>query len=325
MNVFWGMRLMKQRKVSAAGFSIIELAMVILVGGIMIAAAGSMLISYLRALSVTTTQNRMQEIDNAIVHYVSINNSLPCAAALTDAQDSQTFGRQITDLPTNYIPPTIGYPGAPPDCNLAIGNANAINGTTGVFSSTGTNGFIVIGAVPVRDLDLPDQDIADAWGDRFVYAVTAAVANPDGYDPTQGSIKVTNNSGVSQASINNALYVIVSYGANRGGAYTISGAQGGVPCPVAPAPGYQNCAFTPAATNNFVKDIVTSDQTGVNAFDNYVIFRGPAGVAGGSTGLVMPSGFVAPFVNVATCPPGWLSYSGSACTPSVNYICCQKF
>ncbi len=299
---------MKQQKILPTGFTLIEVAIVVLVGGLIMAAGATMLNDYLQESRIITTQNRMQDIDNAIIQYLNVNGVLPCAASLTTAQDSAGFGRGITDA----LPPGT-------DCYATAGAGGTFKEPSGrvpVPAGTNTTGFIVIGAVPVRTLNLPDQEIADAWGDRFVYAVTDALTVTDEYDPTQGSISVVDSSGASIATPpGSAQYVIVSLGADRAGAYSIAGIKGGVVCPAALE--QLNCTY-PTAT--FRKTMLIGNQSGANMYDDYVTFHTQTN----STGTV-PSGLIAPFA-LTGCPPGWgAPVAGATCDPPpAPGICCQK-
>lgn len=336
---------MNRRKISISGFSIIEVALVVLVGGILLTTAATTLIDYLQQLKVTTTQNRMQEVNNAIVMYLQQYSALPCAASLTDAQDSTTFGRQINDPPggitnNNYSPSPPG--GVPNNCYASVVpgvgafqatspslpppllayTPDPVDGTTPTPPPPYTSsGFVVIGAVPVRDLNLPDQDIADAWGDRFVYAVsdvlTIIISNTNGssssaYDSSQGSISVIDGTGaeITGRPGGAAQFVLLSLGADRAGAYTIAGAPpsaGSCPAP-GTVPEAQNCNFPTAIFRK------TTQTTG---FDDIVTFY-----AQSNSTDTMPPGIVTSFPILSVCPPGWFAYSGDACT---GQSCCQKF
>jgi len=309
---------MKRRKTLPAGFTLIEVAIALLVGGLVIMAGAIMLTDYIKESRMITTQNRLQEIDSAIIQYLNVNGVLPCVASPTALQDSTTFGRALTD-------PAGG------DCynSAGAGGTFKITGTVPAAITSNVTGHVVMGAVPVRTLGLPDADIADAWGDRFAYAVTDAltVAGPPSlYDPTQGSISVvdSNDEPVAVTGIppvpGTAQYVIISYGPDRAGAHTLSGASSGVKCPLA-APETMNCAVPPSGT--FRKTTLNSNKTS-SIFDDYVIFHTQISLPG-----IVPVGLVTPFASPPAlgCPSGWRAYlpPGTACSPQPGFICCQKF
>jgi len=308
---------MERRRVLSSGFTLLEIAIVLLIGGLMIGAAATMVLNYIREMQMVTTQNRMQEIDNAIVQYLNVNGVLPCPASLTTKQDSSLiFARSITDL---LAPAADCYnsAGAGGTFKTKAGRANA-----GIAPSP--PGAIVMGAVPVRSLGLPEEDFADAWGDRFIYAVTDQLTYKNSYDPTQGAIFVVDSAGVNlTAPAGSAQYVIVSYGANRAGAYTLAGVKSGTLCP-GPAAALEktNCTY---ATATFRQTTLNSNKTGNGMFDDYVTYHTQI-----DSGSIVPAGTIGQFDKATqgpNCPSGWTTYAagGDACTAGADYLCCQKY
>ena len=304
-----------------AGFSLIELAIVLTIVGILVGAAMPMVTGRSQGTKIATTQTRLQDIDNALGRYLSANGALPCVAALNDAVDTPTFGKQVTDISaTGYVVAN--------DCYGAA--ANVINADKGLFFTTSSGaipnplnvankspGKIVMGAVPVRTLNLPDQDMTDAWGSRFVYAVTNTLTVRGGYDSSQGSIYIvdSNNNSITCA----AQYAIVSYGADRAGGYTMSGASSaGCPHGAVETP---NCSLP---TSTFVKTLLNSTLAGATAYDDYVTFHSPQAMPINSSPI--PPGMIAPFaLPPHSCPGGWISYAGAGCTAFTGVSCCQKY
>ena len=288
---------MKKQKILSAGFTLVEVAAVVLIGGLLLEAGVTALNVYLQSSRVSLTQTRIKDIDAAIIQYMNTNGVLPCPAVLNDAQDSATFGRSITD-------------GLATDCatTSGAGTFKTLAATTPpVIIPANPDRNIVIGAVPVRSLNLPDQEIADAWGSRFVYAVTNYLtvygSNPN---PTQGVIDIrdSNNNPLVGSTFNPPLYaqyVVVSYGSDRAGGYTIAGVNG-VACPPVGNHESLNCTL-PTAT--FTNTMQISSQTGVNYFDDYLVYH--TNITSATSSLI-PSGMVSLFTVPASgppCPNGW--------------------
>jgi len=331
---------MKRHKFSAAGFTLVETAMVIVIGGIMMLAALVMFSDYLLTSKQQTTQSRMKDIDNAIVQYLNVNGVLPCVADLKEPPGTAKFGQQINDA--NFYPVSP----APGDCEAAFVNGNANPG--GAFKKLGvvppvtpdrtnTTGFVIEGAVPIRALGLPDAEMSDAWGDRFIYAVTNTLTDagpPSLYGQSQGSITVYDSTAKEVAVLKGratgpAQYVLISLGADRAGAYTTNGGLTGTPCPAVGVTETLNCDYL-APGSAFRKTMLNSNQTGAaNFYDDYVIYHTQVSAAG-----TVPSGFVAPFYLATTailpgtpppafpvatrnalkkfCPAGWKFYNPTA-------------
>lgn len=291
---------MKKR---SAGFSILEAAVVVAIGGIMIAAGTDLLLSYMQQVRINATQARLRAIDEALGQYLISNGSYPCPASLTAPVDTAAYGTQVTN-----------------DCfgaALAAGTFRATSPGPGPLH----NGRIRIGAVPTRTLNLSDQFMNDAWNDRIVYAVTEALASPGNvsatplYDPNKGSIKVVDSGGFDVAMpASTAHYVIISHGQNRVGAYT---AEGALHSACTGALESNNCQHT---AGTFLR----TQLTGTN-YDDYLIFHTTA-VEG-----IVPTGASLPFYNQTLCPAGWIAPTAPqlALLPALGvgtpgYIYCQK-
>jgi prepilin-type N-terminal cleavage/methylation domain-containing protein len=305
-------------KMAEQGFTLVEVAMVVLIGGLMMTAASTLFLNYMKQAKIATTQARMQDIENAIADYLSVNSALPCVASMTEPRDSATgkFGRQLTDAVYGYADCITGANGEGIAKGVWSSTTSASPGRTVAVPPAATaNGQWAIGAVPTRTLNLPDEEMADAWGTRFLYAVSTAQTVPGAYDVTTGVIYVEDG-GANPVAVpaGSALYVLVSHGANRAGGYTLDGKQA-----VACGAGLEamNCGHT----KSFKKTTLSSDQTGANFFDDYVIFHGitTSGISG-----IVPSGMIVPFTGGCPAPPQWATYAGAGCTAGGGVVCCKK-
>lgn len=270
-------RLTKKEKCGNSGFTLIELAIVVIIGGILIGLLGTGLTNFYKTSQQSATQERLDDIRNAIELYLSINGKLPCVASLTDTTDTATFGREI-------------------DTNCTTAPVAA-----GSFQVTGRAGLNVrIGAVPTRSLNLPDDLAFDAWGNRFTYSVTEALATTGTYDPADGAISMVDSTGNSLiVPADTAHYVLISHGNGRIGGYTESGVIVEA-CNTVVLDG-ENCDNTNAIFRN---TLLTSTDTGANEFDDFVTYQGQQ-----SSGIV-PSGAVMAF-NLTVCPSGWTALPGA--------------
>ncbi|MFN7095870.1 MAG: hypothetical protein ACK4M7_10945, partial [Burkholderiales bacterium] len=104
------------------------------------------------------------------------------------------------------------------------------------FTSQYSNYLVLIGAVPSKTLQLPDEFMLDGWGNRIDYAVTAAFAGYQGdYDnPNSGGTSyhirntnmglITIQDAALSVRTNQAVYALISHGANQLGAWRKTGA-----------------------------------------------------------------------------------------------------
>jgi prepilin-type N-terminal cleavage/methylation domain-containing protein len=245
---------------SEKGFTLIEITIVIVIAGILLSLLSSALLSYVKKNRITTTEHRMEKIEEALEQYLTVNRKYPCPASRIVGPDNATFGREVTV-----------------DCNTAAGSG------AGVTAPTVRAGGVRIGAVPTRVLNLPDEFMADAWGNKFTYAVTEDLASsPRGtpltrfFTPDGGQIIVQDSAGneLVQAPSNpnsRAHYVIVSHGPTGEGSYPLQAAN----TPPTPCPGTgldrENCDHDDRV---FRATLVNSDVGGANFFDDYIKYQG---------------------------------------------------
>lgn len=284
---------MKNIQSSKRGFTIIELAIVVLISGIVIGLMSAGLAAYLRQGQLQETQQRIDIIDKAISQYLAINGKLPCPASLEAPVDSPQFGREV-DI----------------DCSATdhVGTFRATGRSTG--SSTGK---IRIGAVPVRSLGLPDLYITDSWARRYVYAVTESQATPGQYRRENGAIAVLdsddNHLTVPDSS---ALYVLASHGADGLGGYNLGGVL------------TRSCASNHLDSENcdndgvFRKTLISGSADNQHHYDDHVFSRT---MTPSDFSIIPPGGIM--LFDLTLCPDGWAPHAGAGSAPG-TLIYCEK-
>lgn len=252
------------------GFTLIEMVIVILIGGILLAFLGASLLAYTKKNRSATTEYRIERIQEALEQYLSVNRRYPCAAARNQDPSHVSFGREAVS-----------------NCS-----ADAAAGTVRV-------GQVRIGSVPARSLNIPDDYMVDGWGRRFTYAVTERLATNLTYTADGGLISVIDaNSNSLVVPNNSAHYVVVSHGVSGEGAFNLSGSR------------YLNCSTTARDRENcddsnviFMSTLVNSDAVIANFFDDYMAYQGTA-----ASNLGIPAGAIVAFDGA--CPsPGWSEYT----------------
>lgn len=241
-----------------SGFTLIEVTLVMLVGGILLSIFGTSLLNLMREAKIRQTEIRINEVNEALTRFASYNNRLPCAA-------NRTLRPEVT-----------GY---------AIEHTSC----TGTQAGTDTNNDGVrIGMVPTRTLGLPDEYGYDAWGTRFIYAVTESLTNVATYDPTSAAIVISSGGGA------NAAYALVSVGPDRKGGYSVDGVISSN-CNSSAGRDIENC--NDDAT--FVNGIQSMGQN-ADYYDDYIRYQSL--VAGEQ--FEIPVGAVVAF-RLNGCPSGW--------------------
>lgn len=184
-------------------FSLIELSVVILV--ISILAAGALSVSTVSLVNAKNkvTKERMEAIYKAIGTFVARNYRLPCPASLTIAKSSANYGTED-------------------------GSGDCATQGDGIYTST-IQSNIVYGMVPVKALGLADDVAEDGFGTKIAYIVNAkfteaeypTATDTDGfsfYEDT-GSDMINIYQLPSTNNISNAVFVLLSHGANKYGGF----------------------------------------------------------------------------------------------------------
>lgn len=232
----------KFTELKSRGFTLIEMAMVMMIVGLLLAGLLPNLSAQMESRRINETRKQLEEIKEALIGFVIINGRLPC----------------------------------PADGLIPTGQLNA-----GKEAKTGTvcaniTANRASGVIPWATLGINETD---AWGRRFTYSIASDFADDLGTNshgtgcapnpaPTQASFALCSTGNLSvgasatnTASITNqAPAVIVSHGANGLGAYM----PNGVKIPISGASSDE--ASNENNNDDFVYHEATSD------FDDQVIW-----------------------------------------------------
>ncbi len=186
------------------GFTLIEMAIVLVVIGLVLS-GGLMAVSpILASTKVTQTNAKLDTIEKALTLYVIQNGCLPCP---TDGSDTtNTEGLAEGDTPATYANGCADTRGG--DCEVTDGTA----------------------VVPWGALGLTRDDVTDAWGGYITYVVddelvensTSMVRTPPSDYPDGDLVVQTAASGAITSA---AAYVLISHGNDRRGAWVQAGTQ----------------------------------------------------------------------------------------------------
>ena len=210
----WSMKRVKPRRyriVRAYGFSLVELSIVLAIISVTLGGALTIATKKTESDKANETEQKLNEIEQALEQYVIDNQRLPCPAdgsKTIDATSANAFG----------------VAGSADDSSCGDANFN-----------DGAN--VYLGVVPVKTLGLSDETMIDGWGRRISYAVDYRFANNnvtnedcDGTTSTvclqytsAGGITVNDASGTARTT--EAVYVLVSHGKNGHGAYPYYGSS----------------------------------------------------------------------------------------------------
>ncbi|TNE32513.1 MAG: type II secretion system protein [Alphaproteobacteria bacterium] len=230
-----------------AGFSLIELAVLMAIVGLIMAGMLQTYRVHSRASEINNTKGRLNELSSAMQIYYFRNRKLPCPAYRGVPQDDTEYGQEACpEFRT-------GFPGfwAVPTCNnglCRVAGQRSIdhNGADNVSATHQNFSAVLVGSVPFKELNtvlnLSRQNVFDGWGRQFTYAVTERLTRPEGdanggYGITLGTIGLGIWSPLAGAEADPAqdIYgtipnppgshtaLILSHGQDAMGAYTSNG------------------------------------------------------------------------------------------------------
>lgn len=261
------------------GFSLIELTIVIIIAGLMFAAAASALQVFLNQSKQQSTDQNIASVRSALELHVQQHGRLPCPASMSAAQGTAEFGREPLNCATNN--------------SLDIGTLAGIYPRRGLNTNADNpNSPVWVGTVPTRTLNIPDQLMMDGYNRRLVYAVTRVLTVENAYDGSiftspnqQGQIGIYADDTETISVITpegSAVFALFSLGEDGLGARTIAGVEYN-PCPHDDAAQEQrkNCAFLQDNANGraaFRETIRTVNANQV-VYDDKLVFSVNAGEA----------------------------------------------
>ncbi len=232
-------------------FSLIEMAMVVAISGLMLNFALKANQSNAKDC-YAETRTQIQTIRSAVEAYAQKNDRLPLPALMTLGVEDPLYGHE----------------------GLAASQTSAPTGTPTSYW----------GQVPFQALGLSPSYGADCWGNKIVYVTSIPLTTPVGYlDPAAVGV-ITLNSAAATTINTNTAYAIISYGQDATGMGGVkANATSAAWCTGGATLKYLNCL----ANASTVADAVFNDgkDAAANYFDDVVITGGrhmmaPAGIYG---------------------------------------------
>lgn len=232
-----------------AGFSLIELAVLMAILGLIMAGLLQTYRVHVRASETNNTKGRLNELSTAMQIYYFQNRRLPCPAYRALPQDDALYGREACP---EYRPAEAGFwTASPPTCTnglCRVAGQRSIdhNGANDLSAAHQNFSAALIGSVPFKELNtvlnLSRQNVFDGWGRQYTYAVTERLTREEGHvdggygttlgtiglgiwspkagdehDPAQDILGTVTNPPGSHTAL------IVSHGPDGMGAYTSNG------------------------------------------------------------------------------------------------------
>jgi type II secretory pathway pseudopilin PulG len=235
-------------------FTIIELAIVVLISATIISAAAIAYQSTISSSQIKITNNNIDSVYRALNSYLIINRKLPCPASL-----------ELINTDTNY--------------GVSVGSDADCSGTGVVVSSVNSN--LVYGMVPVKTLGLSSSVAEDGFKTKLSYVVdkrfTKLVnsAGTDGFEGSDGNAAMIEirevSASTTPAILTNAIMVIISHGDNRLGGFSYASTTQNT------TSGITTDETTNIRASNFDSIFVNNSNT--VGFDDVLLFKNRIGMA----------------------------------------------
>lgn len=239
------------------GFTLVEIAIVIVILGILIGAAAPIYGLYLKNKAYEGTKEDITTIAAALGAFRAANGRYPCPAPLNIDRVNPAYGHE--------------------DCSamsaISPGNCSAGFCVEQSVRTDIANRRVRVGAVPFRALALTEDQAYDGYDNRITYAVTEGLMDDATFDPDEGGIGIQNNAATPESMIdpeNSAHFIVFSHGLNGAGAYTRAGVLASA-CP-ASGPESENCNVL--SDQRAIYAITQRSDTAVSAeqFDDIVAY-----------------------------------------------------
>lgn len=244
-----------------AAFTMVELSVVLLIIALVTGFGLIATIGAMESAKRAATENKLNEIEKALMQFRTLYSRLPCPSDITLASTDTSYGVE----------------GATPGtCTGGTPAANYVSSGTGYYGS----GYVVEGGVPTKALKLPNEFMFDGWGRRIAYVVDRAVTAKDAFvtiAPRETCrIAVGDEYGTTERT-SGAVYALISYGPNGHGGYTNGTTR--MNAGSTNTDEKINCHCTAAGTDdsfgaNYVqKEVTENPSDSTDKFDDIVRFK----------------------------------------------------
>lgn len=199
-----------------AGFTLIELSIVLIVMGLMMAALFSGMKARMAMRDHKTTVASLQTANAALKSYLAMNGAYPCPASRLAPRDTPGYGKALENCRTEKnLPSSLS---TKPQETIAVAGRE--------------KRMVRIGLLPFRSLGISDMTATDGWGNLLLYAVTEPLTTPQLYDQDKGAIDVIAEDRQSRVKpAGSVQYVVFSTGPDGLRGWSAGGNPTGLPCP----------------------------------------------------------------------------------------------
>lgn len=253
------------------GFTLLELSIVLIIGGLMVVGAIEAYTIYTHKQKIERTKALMTDIDQYLSGFPSKTIPSSITADARGRLSGTPYSRLPAPAPLNGSAAGNDYDTEVTNTTAAINAAVASGNLIRVTGASGGN--VLIGKLPAATLGISNDYMRDAYGNYLLYAVTEAAVTSlnfsgaievieEGIDYRSGS--PTEGELIEHETHPNVQYVVVSMGETANGAIDFNGDRIGNVCPANTVKESENCDMNDATfrlsmlhernTNDFYDD-----------------------------------------------------------------------
>lgn len=241
-----------------SGYSLLQMAIAMIIIGLFAAPFGALYFQYENNRQRATNFERVEAAMNAIQNHRKLTGAYPCPASRDADRTSPDYGH-----PSDCRGPALQAV-APGGCAAGVCVKASLR-VTPVLA----NPRVVVGAIPFRLLQMPEEDTIDAYGARLLYAVTESMTDAATFDETLGAIALRDeNNDPLSAPDGSVAYLVLSHGPDRAGGRSATGAATG-PC-AGPGLDRVNCDVT--GVDAVFVSALTGMASGARFFDDTISY-----------------------------------------------------
>jgi prepilin-type N-terminal cleavage/methylation domain-containing protein len=243
------------------GFTLLELAVVLVVVGLMTGFSLQAIQSTSSNQCYQKTKGQLLDIKNAMENFAGNNNRYPKPAYIRYGSTNPEFGKEAQD-PAATDPTVVAYATSVP-----------------AASYMGSTGGVLTGMLPVVALGLGNAYAADCWGSKFSYSVTNVLTSSNattGYaSAATGAISLRSGT-IASPTVESTVvaYAVISHGEDKYGAAAMTAADSSYTfCTASAATAVErdNCNGATNA-NIFIGDYNNGDGAGLSYYDDLLVY-----------------------------------------------------
>ena len=195
---------------SQKGYSLIQMAIAMLVLAVLIAPFANVYMLNKKTNQAIDTQKNLDAITFAIQDYKEAYGIYPRPAPMKIVRSNPAYGHDVS---------------AATMTSVATGSCGTGASSICVQTSPRTIPLrrVVVGSIPFRLLQVSEDQTADAYGSKFVYAVTESLTDAATFDEKNGGIDVKDQNKSLIDPPGASAFIVIGPGPNRVGGYSLQG------------------------------------------------------------------------------------------------------